>query len=111
MAMAFVHSFGAAIAVRFLLGVAEGAVFPGIAFYLSRFYRKDELGFRLSCYIVCAPAAGAVGGLLASGILKIHSIGWLRQWRYVLVLWRFKESHAWHSCALWAQEDCDARTS
>ncbi|EMS24265.1 hypothetical protein NBRC10512_000898 [Rhodotorula toruloides] len=71
MAMAFVHTFGAAIAVRFLLGIAEGAVFPGIAFYLSRFYRKDELGFRLSCYIVCAPAAGAVGGLLASGILKI----------------------------------------
>ncbi|BGP71095.1 hypothetical protein NBRC10513v2_004460 [Rhodotorula toruloides] len=86
MAMAFVHTFGAAIAVRFLLGVAEGAVFPGIAFYLSRFYRKDELGFRLSCYIVCAPAAGAVGGLLASGILKIHSIGWLRQWRMIFLI-------------------------
>ncbi|GAA5890625.1 hypothetical protein JCM8208_004939 [Rhodotorula glutinis] len=82
--MAFVHTFGQAIAVRFLLGIAEGGVFPGIAFFLSRFYRKDELGFRLACYIVCAPLAGAVGGLLASGILKIDSIGPYRTWRSVL---------------------------
>ncbi|KPV77692.1 uncharacterized protein RHOBADRAFT_41688 [Rhodotorula graminis WP1] len=79
--MAFVHTFGQAIAVRFLLGIAEGGVFPGIAFFLSRFYRKDELGFRLACYIVCAPLAGAVGGLLASAILKIDSIGPYRTWR------------------------------
>ncbi|POY71126.1 hypothetical protein BMF94_5883 [Rhodotorula taiwanensis] len=84
--MAFVHTKGAAIAVRFMLGVAEGAVFPGIAFYLSRFYRKDELGFRLACYIVCAPGAGAVGGLLASGILKIDHIGWLRSWRLIFLI-------------------------
>ncbi|GAA6005711.1 uncharacterized protein JCM10292_006747 [Rhodotorula paludigena] len=84
--MAFVHSFGAAIAVRFLLGIAEGGVFPGIAFFLSRFYRKDELGFRLACYIVCAPLAGAVGGLLASGILKIDSIGPYTRWRNIFLV-------------------------
>ncbi|GJN91193.1 hypothetical protein Rhopal_004211-T1 [Rhodotorula paludigena] len=65
--MAFVHSFGAAIA-------------------LSRFYRKDELGFRLACYIVCAPLAGAVGGLLASGILKIDSIGPYTRWRNIFLV-------------------------
>lgn len=32
--MAFVHSFGAAIALRFLLGVAEAGHLPGIAYYL-----------------------------------------------------------------------------
>ncbi|GAA5881090.1 hypothetical protein JCM3774_003008 [Rhodotorula dairenensis] len=81
--MAYVKNFGAAIAVRFMLGVAEGAIFPGLAFYLSRFYKKDELGFRLACYIVCAPGAGAIGGLLASGILKIDSIGSISGWRSI----------------------------
>ncbi|GJN93535.1 hypothetical protein Rhopal_006592-T1 [Rhodotorula paludigena] len=81
--MTFVETFGAAVAVRFLLGIAEGGVFPGLAFYLSRFYRKDELGFRLACYIVCAPLAGAFGGLLASGILKLDSIGPYTRWRMI----------------------------
>ncbi|SCV69351.1 BQ2448_2371 [Microbotryum intermedium] len=81
LAMAFVKSFGAGIAVRFLLGVAEAGVFPGMAFYLSRWYRKDELGFRLAFYIVCAPLAGAFGGLLASGLLKAPSFGMIHTWR------------------------------
>ncbi|GAA6059481.1 hypothetical protein JCM10212_002224 [Sporobolomyces blumeae] len=84
--MAFVHTFGAGIAVRFLLGLAEGGVFPGIAFYLSRFYRSHELAFRLALYIVCAPLAGAFGGLLASGILKIDSIGSLTRWRMIFFI-------------------------
>ncbi|TNY19420.1 putative MFS transporter [Rhodotorula diobovata] len=84
--MGFVRNYGQAIGVRFLLGIAEGAIFPGLAFYLSRFYRKDELGFRLSCYIVCAPGAGAVGGLLASGLLKIDSIGPYRSWRCIFIV-------------------------
>lgn len=36
-----------------------------------------------ACYIVCAPGAGAVGGLLASGILKIDSIGSISGWRAI----------------------------
>ncbi|GAA5848303.1 hypothetical protein JCM9279_001004 [Rhodotorula babjevae] len=83
--MGFVQNYGQAIGVRFLLGVAESCIFPGLAFYLSRFYRKDELGFRLSCYLVCTPAAGGFGGLLASGILKIDSIGQYRSWRCGLI--------------------------
>ncbi|GAA5873025.1 hypothetical protein JCM16303_006918 [Sporobolomyces ruberrimus] len=84
--MTFVHSFGAAIAVRFLLGIAEGGVFPGIALYLSRFYRNSELAFRLALYIVCAPLAGAFGGLLASGILKIDSFHPDQRWRNIFFI-------------------------
>lgn len=81
--MAFVHNFGQAFAVRFLLGVAEAGVFPGMAYYLSRFYRKDELGFRFALYIVCAPLAGAFGGLLASGFLKCPGFGMVHSWRII----------------------------
>ncbi|GAA6023081.1 hypothetical protein JCM11491_002326 [Sporobolomyces phaffii] len=84
--MTFVQSFGAAIAVRFLLGIAEGGVFPGIALYLSRYYRNSELAFRLALYIVCAPLAGAFGGLLASGILKIDSFHADQRWRNIFFI-------------------------
>lgn len=83
MCTAFVTSYGAAIAVRFLLGVAEAGMLPSIAFYLSRFYKKDELALRLAFYIVMAPSAGAFGGLLASGILKIDRIGSIQRWEMI----------------------------
>lgn len=59
---------------------------PGIAYYMSRWYRRSELGFRLSLYIVCAPLAGAFGGLLASGILKLSHFGGLKQWRMIFAI-------------------------
>lgn len=56
---------------------------PGIAYYLSRWYRRSELAFRLALYIVMAPLAGAFGGLLASGILKLPRFGSLHGWRMI----------------------------
>lgn len=61
-AFAFVHNEAQACAVRFLLGIFEAGVMPGLAYYLSRWYRKAELGFRLGLYIVMTPLAGAFGG-------------------------------------------------
>ncbi|KAK4500869.1 hypothetical protein PRZ48_009061 [Zasmidium cellare] len=46
-------------------------------------YRRAELAFRLSLYIVMAPLAGAFGGLLASGILSLDHFGSLHTWRMI----------------------------
>ncbi|KAK3115114.1 hypothetical protein LTR53_005891 [Teratosphaeriaceae sp. CCFEE 6253] len=59
---------------------------PGIAYYLSRWYRRSELAFRLALYIVMAPLAGAFGGLLASGILKLSHFGSLHTWRMIFAI-------------------------
>jgi len=80
---AFVDNIHSASGVRFLLGMFEAGMLPGIAYYLSRWYRRSELAFRLSLYIVMAPLAGAFGGLLASGILKLSHFGSLHKWRMI----------------------------
>jgi MFS family permease len=72
--------------VRFLLGIFEAGMLPGIAYYMSRWYRRSELAFRLSLYIVMAPLAGAFGGLLASGILTLSSVGSLTTWRMIFII-------------------------
>jgi MFS family permease len=59
---------------------------PGIAYYLSRWYRRSELAFRLSLYIVMAPLAGAFGGLLASAILTLDHFGGLHTWRMIFAI-------------------------
>ncbi|OJD28890.1 mfs transporter [Diplodia corticola] len=83
---AFVDDIHSASGVRFLLGVFEAGMLPGIAYYLSRWYRRSELAFRLSLYIVMAPLAGAFGGLLASAILKLDHFGGLHQWRMIFAI-------------------------
>ena len=83
---AFVQDQAGASGVRFLLGVFEAGMLPGIAYYLSRWYRRRELAFRLSLYIVTAPLAGAFGGLLASAILSLDHFGSLHSWRMIFAI-------------------------
>lgn len=86
MATAFVKNRAQMIAVRFFLGVFEAGMLPGIAYYLSRWYRRAELGFRLALYLVTAPLAGAFGGLLASAILKLDGIGSVHSWQQIFLI-------------------------
>lgn len=83
---AFVHDLSSACGVRFLLGIFEAAALPGTAYYMSRWYRRSELAFRLALYVVMAPLAGAFGGLLASAILRLDSFGSTRTWQMIFAI-------------------------
>ncbi|KAF3034124.1 hypothetical protein E8E12_000388 [Didymella heteroderae] len=83
---AFVRDFSTACAVRFLLGIFEAGMLPGIAYYLSRWYTRSELAFRIALYVVMAPLAGAFGGLLASAILRLDSFGPTRTWEMIFLI-------------------------
>lgn len=86
LATAWVKTVPQMMAVRFLLGLFEAGMLPGIAYYLSRWYRRAELTFRLALYIVTAPLAGAFGGLLASAILTLDQVAGLRDWRMIFFI-------------------------
>ena len=53
------------LAARFFLGVAESGLFPGVVFYLSMWYRREEQHYRISLFFSAASLAGAFGGVLA----------------------------------------------
>jgi len=71
----FVHNFAGLMVCRFILGICEGGVLPGIAYYLSTFYRRKELLFRISIFIMGSSMAGAFGGLLAAGLAQVPEWG------------------------------------
>lgn len=48
---------------------------PGFAWYLSSFYKRKELYFRVGIYVSAASMAGAFGGLLATGLSRIPRWG------------------------------------
>lgn len=83
---AFVTNFSTLCAVRFLLGIFESGMMPSLVFFLSRWYRQSELTFRVSLFIISAALAGAFGGLLASAILRLDSLGGLHSWRMIFAI-------------------------
>lgn len=82
----YVHTKAQLCGVRFLLGIFEAGMLPGVAYYLSRWYQRAELSFRLALYMVAAPLAGAFGALLASGILHMDSFAGTTRWRMIFVV-------------------------
>ncbi|KAK4995105.1 hypothetical protein LTR66_005013 [Elasticomyces elasticus] len=75
MCTAFVKSFKELMVVRAFLGLAEGGTMPGIAFFLSCFYKRHELLFRVGIFVSASSMAGAFGGLLATGLAHIPRWG------------------------------------
>ena len=52
-------------AARFFLGLTEGGLFPGVVWYLSMWYKRQERQFRVALFFSAASLAGAFGGILA----------------------------------------------
>lgn len=89
---ALVTDLSQACGVRFVLGIFGAGMMPGIAYYMSRWYRRAELTYRLPLYIVMAPLAGAFGGLLASAILTLDRFGRFHSWQIIFGMF-FWNSH------------------
>ncbi|KAF2278348.1 MFS general substrate transporter [Westerdykella ornata] len=75
MCTAFVNSFSGLLVARAFLGVFEGGVMPGLAFFITCFYKRRELLLRVGIYVSAASLAGAFGGLLATGLSRIPEWG------------------------------------
>jgi len=68
------------------LGITEAGLFPGVSFYLTMWYRRHEVNFRIALFFSAATIAGAFGGLLARLINLMDGVGGLEGWRYIFIL-------------------------
>ena len=64
--MGLTQSFAGLLVVRFFLGATESGIFPGIAFYLSMWYKRNEQQYRISLLTAAVTLSGAFGGLFVS---------------------------------------------
>ncbi|KIW43288.1 uncharacterized protein PV06_04406 [Exophiala oligosperma] len=79
----FIHSYGSLITMRLLLGLAEGGLFPGYAFYLSSFYPRYEVVTRISIVGSSAYTSGFIGPFLALGFEHLPDFGPIHTWRHI----------------------------
>lgn len=48
MCMGFIQGAGGLFALRLLLGLFEGCLFPAMTLFLANWYKREELGLRVS---------------------------------------------------------------
>ncbi|HKR38853.1 MAG TPA: MFS transporter [Paraburkholderia sp.] len=73
--------------LRFLLGVAEAGLFPGVILYLTYWFPAERRGKIIALFMTGIPISGVIGGPLSGWILHSMSgthglAGW--QWLFVI---------------------------
>ncbi|CAI7655478.1 unnamed protein product [Penicillium pancosmium] len=81
-----VQNYSGYLSSRFFLGVAESGLFPGVVFYLSMWYKRNEQHYRVALFFSAASLAGAFGGILAWGIAHMKGVGGYNGWRWIFIL-------------------------
>lgn len=84
--MGLCHNWSGLMAARFFLGLAEAGLFPGISYYLSCWYKRDEFGIRAAIFFSAAAVSGSFGGLLAAAIGQMDGIGGKKGWAWIFIL-------------------------
>ncbi|CEI62484.1 unnamed protein product [Fusarium venenatum] len=84
--MGIVHNYAGLMVARGFLGLTEGGLFPGIAYYITMWYRRHECGFRMAIFFSAATAAGVFGGLLARGIMELRGKAGLAGWQWIFII-------------------------
>ena len=85
-AMMFVRSAPGFYALRFLLGLAEAGFFPGIIFYLTRWFPARERARTIAAFMTATLIAGVIGGPISGTLLSLHGAGGLAGWQWLFLL-------------------------
>ncbi|KAI9005507.1 major facilitator superfamily domain-containing protein [Phycomyces nitens] len=79
-------NFAHLAALRFLLGFAEGGIYPCLILLVSTLYRRSEQTSRLGAFWLCNGVALCAGGFISYGIGKIPYILGLHPWRWCMII-------------------------
>ncbi len=82
---AFVTDANSFIAMRFLLGIAESGFFPGVAWFMTRWFPARYRGRAMGIFYACGASASVIGGPL-SGNLLLQGWHGLAGWQWVFLI-------------------------
>ncbi|MFI5244631.1 MAG: MFS transporter, partial [Gemmatimonadales bacterium] len=85
-AMMFVRGTTSFYALRFILGLAEAGFFPGIIWYLGRWFPDRERARAISWFMIGIPLSGVIGGPLGGALLALGGRLGLRGWQWLFLV-------------------------
>ncbi|MEM5387637.1 MFS transporter [Paraburkholderia phymatum] len=73
--------------MRFLLGAFEAGFFPGLVYYLSRWFPETYRARVISWFYVTAAFSGIIGGLMSGAIIHfLNDLHGLRGWQWMFMI-------------------------
>lgn len=85
-AMMFIRGPVSLSLLRFLLGAAEAGFFPGMIYYLSRWYPAAERAKAIARFMVAIPLSGVLGGPISGALLSLDGRYGLAGWQWLFLL-------------------------
>jgi len=72
--------------LRFILGIAEAGFFPGIIFYLTKWFTEAQRAQSMALFTTATAISGIIGGPLSGWILSFHGIAGLPGWQWLFLV-------------------------
>lgn len=86
MCLGFVQDYHGLLVARLTLGIAEAGLYPGVVFYLTKWYTTSDIQLRQTFFFALLSMAGLFSGLLAYAISKMDGAGGYEGWRWIFIL-------------------------
>ena len=85
-ASAFVQGATSFYVLRFLLGIAEAGLFPGVLYYFTLWFPQSYRARLAAAFIAAGPLANVVGSPLSSSILETEGLLGLHGWQWLFLI-------------------------
>ena len=85
-AMIFIHSTRSFYVMRLLLGIAEAGYFPGVLFYLSRWFSETHRARAIALFYISFPLGNTVMGALSGPLLYLDGRMGLHGWQWIFLV-------------------------
>lgn len=85
-AIGFAPNAPTLLALRFLLGVAEAGLFPGVILYLSRWFPESHRARVVAMFMLASPIAAAVGTPVGAWLIDVgDGLFGLAGWQFLMI--------------------------
>jgi ACS family tartrate transporter-like MFS transporter len=98
---AFVTGARGFYAVRFLLGMAEAGLFPGVIFFMTRWFPRRHRANMMALFMLAIPLSSFVGAPVSGTILELDGVGGLHGWQWLYLLEGLPAVLLGLACMLW----------
>ena len=72
--------------LRFLLGVAEAGLFPGVLYAMTLWYPQTYRARAVGLFMIASAVANSVGAAIGGALLDLDGLGGMRGWQWVFIV-------------------------